>query len=175
MQLSSDLPCGIHAVRDYIAHRGDTRLPMNVSAEADADYVAEKGLRIGPVALKSWPVGTCTRCGGTIHNAPFLGNKEPGESCSRVCRDNGELKTHSKARRRTRHFKNCKQCQSRFLAKRADQEFCKAKCRVRWNRNHPNVTDNCADASQVIVNAPDTRANFALPPVSAPTPVDFGT
>lgn len=90
MQFSADLPCGARAVRHYIEHRGDTRLPMNVSAEADAAYVAEKGLRIGPVTLKSWPVGVCTRCGGTIHNAPYLSATEPGKFCSRECRDAGK-------------------------------------------------------------------------------------
>lgn len=70
-----------------------------------------------------------------------------------------------KARRRTRHFKPCKQCKTRFLAKRADQDFCKPKCRVRWNRVHRDVTDNCSDGPQAIENAGDNRAVFALPPV----------
>ena len=90
MQLSTDLPCGPRAVREYIEHRGDSRLPMNVSAEADAAYVADKGLKVEPVALESWPVGTCTRCGGVIHNAPFLSSTESGEFCSRRCRDAGK-------------------------------------------------------------------------------------
>ena len=50
---------------------------MNVNAEADVAYIAEKGLRIGPVVLKSWPAGICTRCGGTIYNAPFLSSASP--------------------------------------------------------------------------------------------------
>src|SRR5258708_33030790 len=93
MQLSTDLPCGIRAVREYIEHRGDTRLPMNVSPEPDATYITEKGLRIGPVTLMSWPVGTCSRCGGVIHNAAFLSNEEPGEFCSDACRDAGKAAT----------------------------------------------------------------------------------
>ena len=76
MQFSTNLPCGAKGVREYIETRGDTRLPMNVSAEADAAYVAEKGLKIGPVALDAWPAGSCSRCGGVIHNAPFLSNTE---------------------------------------------------------------------------------------------------
>ena len=39
--------------------RGNTRLAVNVSAEADAAYVADKGLKLGPTILKFWPVGTC--------------------------------------------------------------------------------------------------------------------
>src|SRR5258708_40068941 len=89
MQFSTNLPCGVKAVRDYIGHRGESRLPMNVSAEADAAYIAEKDLKLGPVILKSWPVGTCNRCQGVIHNAPFLSNAEPGEFCSRECSDEG--------------------------------------------------------------------------------------
>jgi len=88
--LSTDLPRGLRAVREHIEQRGETRLPMNVSVEADAAYIAEKQLKVGPVVLKSWPIGTCSRCHGTIRNAPFLSNKEPGEFCSRDCRDAGK-------------------------------------------------------------------------------------
>jgi len=63
---------------------------MNVSVEADAAYIAEKKLKVGPVILKSWPIGICSRCHGVIHNAPFLSNLEPGEFCSRECRDAGK-------------------------------------------------------------------------------------
>jgi hypothetical protein len=91
MQFSSDLPHGSKAAREYIEHRGDTRLPMNVSAAADAAYIAEKGLRIGPVTLTSWPVGTCSRCSGVIHGASFLSNEESGEFCSHACRDAGQV------------------------------------------------------------------------------------
>ena len=78
-------------MREYIEHRGESRLPMNVSAESDAAYIAEKGLKLGPIVLKSWPVGTCTRCQGVIHNTPFLSKTEPGEFCSRECRDAGRI------------------------------------------------------------------------------------
>jgi hypothetical protein len=108
MPLSTDFPYGVRAVRQYIEHRGDTRLPMNVSAEADAAYIAEKRLRIGPVTLTSWPVGTCSRCGGVIRNAPFLSNTEPGEYCSRECRDAGKASSHRKsapiAKSKNSHF-----------------------------------------------------------------------
>jgi hypothetical protein len=96
MQFSSDLPSGVRAVREHIEHRGDTGLPMNVSPEADATYIADKRLRIGPVTLTSWPVGTCCRCGGVIHNAPFL-SAEHGEYCSRECRDAGKAISHRKS------------------------------------------------------------------------------
>jgi len=39
-----------------------------------------------------------------------------------------------KTRHTRRHFKKCKQCDKRFLAKRANQEFCTKKCGLRWNR-----------------------------------------
>ncbi len=88
MELSTDLPCGLKAVREHIERRGESRLPMNVSAEADAAYLAEKRLKVGPVILKSWPIGNCSRCHGVIHDAPFLSN-EPGQFCSHACRDAG--------------------------------------------------------------------------------------
>lgn len=88
---SADVPhdAGVPA---YIRQRGDTRLPLNVSEAADAAYIAEKGLKLGPTILRSWPVGTCTRCGGVISNAPFVikdesGAWKPGRFCSRACRD----------------------------------------------------------------------------------------
>ncbi len=87
----TDLPCGLEAVREHIAVRGETRLPMNVSLEADAAYIADKKLKVGPVILKSWPVGNCSRCHGVIHDAPFLSNEEPGEFCSHACRDAGKV------------------------------------------------------------------------------------
>jgi hypothetical protein len=40
----------------------------------------------------------------------------------------------SKRKSVPRHFKVCKQCGSRFLAKRANQEFHARKCFLRWNR-----------------------------------------
>ena len=91
MQLDSDLPYGLKAVREHIARGGEIRLPMNVSVEADAAYIAEKKLMLGPVVLKSWPIGNCSRCHGVIHDAPFLSNMEPGEFCSKECRDAGRV------------------------------------------------------------------------------------
>src|SRR5712692_2556180 len=91
MQVSTDLPCGLRAVREHIERRDDTRLPMNVSVEADAAYIAEKKLKVGPIILKSWPIGNCSRCYGVIYDAPFLNNMEPGEFCSKECRDAGRV------------------------------------------------------------------------------------
>lgn len=53
MLLSTNLPYGPRAVREYMKYRGNTRLPINVSAEADATYIAERGLKLGPIVLKS--------------------------------------------------------------------------------------------------------------------------
>jgi len=90
MQVSTDLPCGLRAVREHIERRGEARLPMNVSVEADAAYIAEKQLKVGPAILKSWPIGNCSRCHGVIHDAPFLSNEESREFCSHACRDAGK-------------------------------------------------------------------------------------
>jgi hypothetical protein len=44
-------------------------------------------------------------------------------------------KTSAKRTRRVRrHFKGCKHCGKRFLAKRANQDFCAKRCGLRWNR-----------------------------------------
>lgn len=68
-------------------------------------------------------------------------------------------------RRRTRHFKPCTQCGVRFLAKRSDQEFHNPKCRVRWNRFHPPVTDNCTEPSGTRINIDENEAIFTVPPI----------
>ena len=39
-------------------------------------------------------------------------------------------------RRTVRHFKSCKQCGKKFLAKRSNQEFDSRRCGLRWNRVH---------------------------------------
>jgi hypothetical protein len=85
MQLSTNLPQGLK-VREHIETCGEERLPMNVSTAANEAYMAEKGIRLKE-ALTGWPVGTCSRCSDVIHNAPFLSKSEPGEFCSRKCRD----------------------------------------------------------------------------------------
>lgn len=72
-----------------------------------------------------------------------------------------------KARRTTRHFKHCKQCDSRFLAKRSDQEFHTPKCRLRWNRAHPAETGNCTEPSGAIENVGVNEGKFAVCPVAA--------
>ena len=65
------------------------------------------------------------------------------------------------------HFKNCKQCDIRFLARRADQDFHSAKCALRWRRSHPDDRRNCAASRGAIENIGDNRAVFAVPPVMA--------
>jgi hypothetical protein len=69
-----------------------------------------------------------------------------------------------RARRTTRHFRPCKQCGARFLAKRSDQEFHTPKCRVRWNRsNRRTVTDKCHEPSGTRINIGDNEAVFTVP------------
>jgi hypothetical protein len=86
MQLSTNLPYALKHVREHIEQRGETRLPSNVSQVADEAYMADKGIRLTET-LNGWPVGSCSRCSGTIHNAPFLSKSKPGEFCARECRD----------------------------------------------------------------------------------------
>ena len=93
MQLSADLPYGFEAVRGYIESRGNARLLVNVTKEADAAYFAEKGLVIAPKISDSWPVGTCARCRGVVHNVPFV--KAGQEYCSQECRDGLSAKNRS--------------------------------------------------------------------------------
>lgn len=66
--------------------RGEV-LPMNVSREADANYCEAKGILQGGESYEAWVVGTCTRCGHDVLNAPFHSRTEPGDFCSAVCRD----------------------------------------------------------------------------------------
>ena len=161
VMFSGHVPYGA-AVPAYSRQRGDTRLPMNVRKEADEAYVADKGLKSGPTILKSWPIGACSRCRGMIHNAPYLSASGPGKFCSRECRD-GDAKAESETRRRrTRQFMNCKQCWTRFQAKRTDQEFCKPKCRARWNRNQNWRTDNCHDHSGTRMHTGGNEGVFAV-------------
>jgi hypothetical protein len=86
MQLSTNLPSGTNAVQNYTVSRVETGLLNNVRPEADGVYISEKGLRSGNERMKRWPVGTCSRCSATIHNAPYLSPSEPGAFCSKECR-----------------------------------------------------------------------------------------
>src|SRR5262249_34862572 len=122
MQLSTNLPCNKKLTR-YIENRGENRLPSNVGKTADEVYIAEKGIRLKET-LKGWPVETCSRCSGTIHNAPFLSKSEPGEFCSRRCRDLQD-ETETKVRR-GRRFRECLGCGRKFLGKRANNTTCSA-------------------------------------------------
>lgn len=70
----------------------DERIGRNVGQDADLAYVNERGIKIERGMLEQWPVGTCARCAGTIFNAPFLSASEPGEFCSRECRDANKAK-----------------------------------------------------------------------------------
>ena len=130
MQVSTNLPQGTKEVREYVKGRGENRLPMNVSKAADEVYMVEKGIRLN-ATLKGWPVGQCSRCAGTIYNAPFLSKAETGEFCSRKCRDLRDEETHA---RRSRQFKECLGCGRRFLAKRANNTTCSASCRQKAHR-----------------------------------------
>jgi len=131
MQVAVDrLPCG-REIWKYMETRGDSRLPINVSKTADETYMAEKEIRLGET-LKGWPVGTCSRCSGTIHNAPYLSQFEAGEFCSRKCRD---LRNETETRqRRSRHFRECLGCGRKFLAKRPNNTTCSARCRQKAHR-----------------------------------------
>jgi hypothetical protein len=100
MILSTDLPCGGKAVREYLNARGDSRLPANVprySGEQISDAAEGKA--------SAW----IQACGGKAPTVP-------------------------------RKFKVCKQCGTRFLAVRANQDFHAEKCKKRWHRANPLLT-----------------------------------
>jgi hypothetical protein len=80
--------CGFEAVSESLQRkaRGEV-LPMNVSREADASYCQAKGILQGGESYEAWVVGTCTRCGHDILNAPFRSRAEAGDFCSATCRD----------------------------------------------------------------------------------------
>ncbi len=101
MQLSTNLPSGPAAIAQHLA--SGQSLQTNVSKEADVAFMRElqdddpvrfarlhKNMLKGQAAKSGWIVGTCARCQGHIHNAPFLTAREPGEFCSRDCRDAGK-------------------------------------------------------------------------------------
>lgn len=138
MQLSTNLPYG----SPTLAHSGP--LQINVSREADAIFMRElqesdapryarlqKNMLKGRAVKSGWIVGTCARCHGQIYNAPFLSASEPGEFCSRDCRDSRPQQ--SKARRE-RHYADCLGCGRKFLARRANNTTCSDKCRQKASR-----------------------------------------
>jgi hypothetical protein len=137
MQVSTNLPCCPQAIGEHLASGEPLR--MNVSKEADAAFMRElqdfdaprytqlhKNMLKGHAAKSGWIVGTCARCQGHIYNAPFLSASEPSEFCSRDCRDNRPQE--SKARR-ARHYADCLGCGRKFLARRANNTTCSARCR----------------------------------------------
>jgi hypothetical protein len=71
----------------------------------------------------------------------------------------GAISRPGKRKSRPRHFKPCKQCGTRFLARRSNQEFHTKKCAARWNRAHPPM--DSADA-----NSQDGARNCQTPSVT---------
>src|SRR5260370_35011802 len=81
--------------------------------------------------------------------------------------------THQKkARRAVRHYKPCKQCGTRFLARRAGMDFHAPKCRVRWNRAHADDTRTCKASPGATENTGVADCLFALTPVIAQSPIE---
>ncbi len=137
MQLSTNLPCGPAAITEHLPTGASLR--MNLSKDADAAFMRElqepdapryarlqKNMLRGRAAKSGWIVGTCARCHGHIYNAPFLSASEPGEFCSRDCRDSRPQESKT---RRTRHYTDCLGCGRKFLARRANHTSCSARCR----------------------------------------------
>jgi hypothetical protein len=129
MQVSTNLPSGPAAIEKHLA--SGQSLQINVSKDADAAFMRElqecdapryarlqKNLLKGRAAKSGWIVGKCTRCQGAIYNAPFLSASEPGEFCSRDCRDACRQETKT---RRPRHYTDCLGCGRKFLARRASK------------------------------------------------------
>lgn len=138
MQFSTtNLPCGSKPIAEHLAS-GES-LQMNVSKDADAAFMRElqdsdapryarlhKNMLKGRAAKSGWIVGKCARCQRAIYNAPFLSASEPGEFCSRDCRDNRPQESKD---RRARHYADCLGCGRKFLARRTNNTTCSAKCR----------------------------------------------
>src|SRR5712672_679502 len=94
MQLSTNTPSGPSAVEHINQHRDP--MPANLSYEADTAFMDElartdeqRYRRLVPDlgSMERWKVGTCSQCGTTIHDAPFLSSTRDGKFCSRVCRN----------------------------------------------------------------------------------------
>lgn len=118
---------------------------------------------------EAYAPGTCKGCGARLPEGKRRGSLYCDDACKQTAysRDNADAKSETRRRRRrTRHFMNCKQCRGRFLAKRSDQEFCKVKCRVRWNRSaaqgQPRVTDNCQPPSGSRASIGENDGVFAV-------------
>jgi hypothetical protein len=116
MQLSTDLPCGAKAISAYLVTRkaGSPPIPANVGLAADEAYTAEKGIQTKRPPMDAWPIGSCARCAGVIHNAPFA--KAGKKYCSRSCRDNvaeGSPKSSNEPIART-----CQGCGRGFITTR---------------------------------------------------------
>jgi len=156
MQVSTNLPSGA-AIEKHLAS-GET-LQMNVSKEADAALMRElqdgdpirfarlhKNMLKGRAVKSGWVVGRCVRCQENIHNTPFLSASEPGEFCSHDCRDKCRRGTKT---RRSRHFTDCPGCGRKFLARRANNSTCSARCRQKACRKPETV-----GVSQIRENGP---------------------
>ena len=77
----------------------------------------------------------------------------------------GAISRPGKRKSRPRHFKPCKQCGIRFLAKRSNQEFHAKKCAARWNRAHPpmDLADpNSQDGARNCQTPSATRINIGV-------------
>ena len=143
MQVSTNLPSGSVVIEEHLAS-GDS-LQINVSKEADAAFMRElqesnapryarlhKNMLKGRAANSGWIVGKCARCNGHIFNAPFLSACEPGEFCSRDCRDSRPQQSKAQTER---HYADCLGCGRKFLARRANNTTCSDKCRQKACRN----------------------------------------
>jgi hypothetical protein len=153
---------GMNQISAHLATRGETRLPMNVSPEADATYMDEKGIKLSRV-LEAWPVGTCFRCQGVIANAPFV--KADVEYCSQACRDGfkGEKRSSKEAEREVDRTQakwdilaarrasktgnlptgwiwcSYEPCHAPFRPARATTIHCSQRCKRRWEQNQPQA------------------------------------
>src|SRR6476661_920623 len=134
----------MQSIRKICPHPSSESRPF--SKAADESYMAERGIRLNET-LTRWRVGTRSRCFGTIHNAPFLSKSEPGQFCSRTCRD-VQNETETKGRR-MRHFKECLGCGRKFLGKRANNATRSVNCRQKAHRR-----GSLSPMSQIRQNTP---------------------
>ena len=76
-----------------------------------------------------WIIEACDKCGQLLGSVRWTRRGEPGEWCSKACRDGIEADV-SKS-----NSKGCLECGTRLDAKRADTKFCSRTHMMRYRRS----------------------------------------
>jgi hypothetical protein len=120
MQLSTNLPCGPNAIREHLVS-GEV-LPMNVSPEADRDFLSE---------LERPDPKRYTRLAKAIMIDAVR------QEAARMAAPDLTVRQAASGRKTPRTFKVCSGCGRRFLARRANNTTCSDRCRKRVTRIGP--------------------------------------